>query len=923
MSSTLTPAANHPQDVDVVVHTHWDREWYLPRETTLLRLQAVMTQVLDALDRGALPSFLFDGQTVALEDLLAAAPPELAQRLRRHALAGRLILGPWYVSADEFLVSGESLLRNLAFGLADAAQFGPAQRLGYLPDTFGHVAQMPQVLAQFGIQQAVLWRGADAVRDRFDWVAPDGTVASTVFLTAGYYLIPLHGPQDPAHLLELLRRLAARRDPQTGGPLLLPHGGDHLAPAPDLAQRLHAFNQAQSEFRLRWSTLQAHAQEVLARGGACQTLHGELRHNTQAFVLPDVLSTRRPLKQAHQQAEDRLLGEIEPLWAQAVPHAPAPAGLERAWRTLVQQQAHDSICGCSIDAVHAEMAQRFLNLAQLLDGLREQALQAAGLRPAHQHGTAPADLRADERAEVRADMQAGTPAAVRAAVHTVVDADLPGDVWADDSRSTLFNPLPVQRQGWHTLQVFLKGARHAGLRLLLADGQDLPCNVLAVQEARELVSPLDDFPQPLVGHRYEIAVQASVPGLGALPLRVEAVGPALNPPLACSTPQTGTTDEPGPVMQNAAWRVALSAAGHLELTDRLLGHHADRAFSLRSELDAGDSYNFSPPPMPAVCEEARWALVDQRHVGAVQEMTLRLELDMPAGLDPARQGAAPERVSSSGELRLRLLGDEPALHARLQWDNAACDQRTRLLLPGLPADLASTWSDTAFAWTARPARLAQIPDAPSRQEMPVAVQPSLSAVVTGPWAVVHRALHEHEIVSAPAPGGGPRSEPAATALGLTLVRSVGWLSRRDLRTRGVGAGPDLATPEAQCLGPGLAELQLLAGAAAHPQQVPALATQFRRPLLLLRGHGDAWAPAVDLGHREAVTSSVRRSADGRLELRLWNPSAEPMTLGLDLAQWEAVRADGQPDARAPQDGPRHVLRPFGLLTLRQRKAGAA
>ena len=532
------------------------------------------------------------------------------------------------------------------------------------------------------------------------------------------------------------------------------------------------------------------------------------------------------------------------------------------------------------------MAQRFVNLSQLLDGLREQAFQAAGLRTAHQHG----------------------PSAQ--------------DIWADDSRCTLFNPLPVQRQGWHTLQVFLKGARHERLRISLADGQTLPCEVLAVQEARELVSPLDDFPEPLVGHRYEIAVLACVPGLGALPLRVEAVDRAVNTLHTPQAPDASAGAGLGPMMESAAWRVALTASGHLELTDRLLGHRVEGALRLRSELDAGDSYNFSPPPAPAVSEEARWALVDQRRMGAVQEMTLRLEMQLPAGLDAARQGADTRRVTSHGELRLRLLGEEPALHVRLHWHNAACDQRTRLLLPGLPPDLASTWSDTAFAWTERPIRLAQIPDAPSKQEMPVAVQPSLSAVVAGPWAVVHRALHEHEIVSAPATSAGQEGATTERALGLTLVRSVGWLSRRDLRTRGVGAGPDLATPEAQCLGPCVAELQLLAGAAAQPQQVPALATHFRRPVLLLRGHGNAWPPAVDLGQPKAVTSSVRRDSDGRLELRLWNPCGAPLLLDLELTQWEAVQADGQPDPRAPRAGARHVLRPFGLLTLRQEREGA-
>ena len=56
-------AAGVPTPVDVVVHTHWDREWYMDRETTLARLQAVMDRVADELDAGRLAQFLFDGQT--------------------------------------------------------------------------------------------------------------------------------------------------------------------------------------------------------------------------------------------------------------------------------------------------------------------------------------------------------------------------------------------------------------------------------------------------------------------------------------------------------------------------------------------------------------------------------------------------------------------------------------------------------------------------------------------------------------------------------------------------------------------------------------------------------------------------------------------------------------------------------------------
>ena len=873
----------NPSVVDVVVHTHWDREWYLPRETTLARLHAVMAEVLAQLDSGALPSFLFDGQTVALRDLLAVATPAMSARLGHHAQAGRLVLGPWCVSADEFLVSGESLLRNLEFGHADAAEFSAAQRVGYLPDTFGHCAQMPQILAQFGIHTAVLWRGADAEHDRFDWHAPDGTVAGTVLLTQGYCLHPLHGPDWATALPALLQRIASRRAPHTTGPLLLPHGGDHLAPHSQLTARLAQFNATQADFELRLGSLVGHVDKVLAAPGPRQPLHGELRHNSQAFVLPDVLSTRRYLKLAHQRAEDRLLGETEPLWAQLSPDA-APPALQRAWRLLIEQQAHDSICGCSIDEVHAEMAQRFVQLGQMLDGLRQNALAHAGMVSTHQHSPGP-------------------------------------NVFADDSACTLFNPLPQARSGWWVISVFLHGVRHIGLKLTDAEGLGITHQVLGIEEAAELVSPLDDFPQRLPGHRYEVALQATLLGLGALALQIDGVQTTdvgMAEGAGSDVAASAATDHAAPwtpctELENAAWRVALAQDGSLQLTDRRNGRVIDNALGLLSELDAGDSYSFSPPDDAQATRAHRWWLHSARRSGNAQEMRLLISVVLPASLaasrEPLRPGRSRKTVLCHGELRLRLLGDGPSLQARLVWHNAACDQRTRLLLPWLDNGAASTWSDTAFAFTERPVRLAQVPAAPSRQEMPVAVQPSLSTIVAGPLAVVHQALHEHEVMRL---NGNPW-------LALTLVRSVGWLSRRDLRTRGVGAGPDLATPGAQCLGEQVADFQLLAllpGDAAHTAL--SAAADLRRPPLLLRGHSANWAAPVDIGNRLVQVSSVRRRADGALELRLWNPTAQPQRLVLDAQGWGVVYADGR-----PHGGAVNLVAPFAVHTLRQRRPGAA
>ena len=145
--------------VSIVPHTHWDREWYQPFQSFRLRLVEVLDDLLRLLESDpSIPHFLLDGQMAMVDDYLAVRP-EAEPRLRRLAGAGRLTVGPWYVLADEFLVSGETLVRNLQMGLERAAAFGGAMEVGYLPDMFGHVAQMPQLLRLAGFEHAVVWRG--------------------------------------------------------------------------------------------------------------------------------------------------------------------------------------------------------------------------------------------------------------------------------------------------------------------------------------------------------------------------------------------------------------------------------------------------------------------------------------------------------------------------------------------------------------------------------------------------------------------------------------------------------------------------------------------------------------------------------------------------------------------------------------------
>ena len=173
--------------VTLVPHTHWDREWYEPFSVFSERLVAMMDVLLDLAADG-FPHFHLDGQTAMIDDYLERRP-ERADELERHVRAGRLSAGPWVTQMDEFLTSGESHIRNLEMGLERAEALGGALRLGYMPDQFGHIGQMPQILRKAGLDRAMVWRGVPREVDRtaFRWRAPDGSEVLTEYMAFGYF----------------------------------------------------------------------------------------------------------------------------------------------------------------------------------------------------------------------------------------------------------------------------------------------------------------------------------------------------------------------------------------------------------------------------------------------------------------------------------------------------------------------------------------------------------------------------------------------------------------------------------------------------------------------------------------------------------------------------------------------------------------
>jgi alpha-mannosidase len=361
----------------VVPHTHWDREWYLPFEEFRGKLVPVLDAVLDLADSGY-PHFHLDGQTALVDDYLELRP-EREPELRRHVASGRISLGPWLTLVDEFLVSGETIVRDLELGLVRSRELGASGTpIGYLPDQFGHVGQMPQLLRAAGIETAIVWRGVPASIDRtvFRWESPDGSAVLAEYLPFGYSLgIWLREAEDPEALVRWLRRTGSWLAPFAARErLLVPAGSDHAPPDATLPERLAEASRLAPDLDVRIGSLAEHLAEPTQ--GELPAWTGELRSAARAHLLPNVVSARINQKQERAEAETLLERYAEPL-AALVPAFEWPeCELERAWRLLVLNGAHDSVCGCSIDEVARAVDERCAEARAIAAEIAEAALAA-------------------------------------------------------------------------------------------------------------------------------------------------------------------------------------------------------------------------------------------------------------------------------------------------------------------------------------------------------------------------------------------------------------------------------------------------------------------------------------------------------------------------------------------------------------------
>lgn len=362
----------------IVSHTHWDREWYQPFQTYRKRLVYMVDDLIETLENNKeYRSFFFDGQTIVLEDYLDIKP-ENKERLENVIKEGRIEIGPWYVMPDEFLISGEALIRNILKGHQIANDFDvEACKCGYVCDIFGHNSQFPQILNGFGIDTAVFYRGVkgNSIPSEVFWESPDGSRVFGAKLEAersySDFYFAIRWPFDNREyereeLVDRMRKLIAHKAPlQFSDVYLLLDGVDHIEIEHRLPWIIEVLNEAFEDMEFHHETMEGYFNKLKEANINLPVLKGELiEHGYKGVnnqVLANVLSSRIDIKKQNDCCQELIEKWAEPMsvFAQLNGREYPYGFLNKSWEYIMKNHPHDSICGCSIGQVHRDMNYRF------------------------------------------------------------------------------------------------------------------------------------------------------------------------------------------------------------------------------------------------------------------------------------------------------------------------------------------------------------------------------------------------------------------------------------------------------------------------------------------------------------------------------------------------------------------------------------
>ncbi len=741
--------------VHVVTHTHWDREWYLSFEIFRTRLLELLDHLREGMDRcKAFKSFTLDGQTVILEDYFQLRP-EKKEELLSLIREKKVDVGPWYILPDEFLITGESFIRNFLVAFDILEDLGvEGIDIGYLPDMFGHSAYTPSILKDLGLKAAILWRGVGdkSRKTEFIWKSPNGDEILTVNLLHSYSN-GAHFGKEISEIKEVFKHeVETLSSSATTNNILIMNGTDHEFPLYELISHFEEWEKELGDVRFIHSRFSSYVEDVIKEAPKLEEVTGELKSPKYEFILKDVTSARIYIKLANFSAQKILTRYAEPLSAYLwwTGETPEFNRIDYAWKLLLKSHPHDSICGCSIDEVHRDVEGR-------LRSSQEVALSvvAESLKKLSEY--------------IPIEPEKGMPFLVFNPYEyerdAIVTAFLPIDIDKD---------YELTDDAGNLYEFYIDNSKE----LKTSYGLEV---LTFLSQYKEAISPAK------VASSSFKNIVASVKGLPSLGFKILYLREKGKREEVEKKVETSTTFE------NEFYKFELNEDGSFNLRDKLSGVKYENLNYLEDVGDAGDEYNFSwlPDDLPVNSLDKPAKVLEVRDAEFEKVIRLHKEFEIPLSLTSNRKARTIEKAILPIELTYRLLKHKPRIDVELTLTNTAKDHKLSFVVE-VPEKLDSVLNDSYFGLVTHPADFRNYGEGYTEEDISRYAMESF-ALIKGKkskLSIATQGIHEYEshIVN------------EKTKLTFTLLRAVGWLSRDDLTTRKGHAGPFLPTPEAQCIG---------------------------------------------------------------------------------------------------------------------------
>ena len=825
------------KELHVISHTHWDREWYYTLQQFQVKLVDLIDNLLDILDND--PSFKYfnmDCQTIVLEDYLAVKPQNEA-KLKKYIQEGKIIIGPWYQLNDENLVSGESTVRSLLIGHEIAESFGNTSKCGYLPDQFGNISQMPQIFLGFGIDTTIMGRGFNSAEIHgenksmeFMWEGADGSqvIASAM---AFWYNNAQHFPEDTNEAVAYTEGLCKMMMPRSAvGHLLFMNGVDHLEPQHNVGQIIDKVNPKLEDTVLIHSTLDnyiAILKKEIEESKIKLRIYEdqELRYDNGSMVLAGTLTARTYLKQANNACEQMLEKTAEPINAFNMMTGGKYYDdfLKLAWKTLMKNHPHDSICGCSIDQVHREMEVRFEQVDQWASNITQKA-----------------------------------------------SAEFAEKIKTDDTSLVVFNTLSWNRTEKITADLYyqlndaIRGVPLpidpakdvTAFKIVDTDGCDVPFFVKKQELiVNDVVSPVE-LPLSAKFRHYVIEFIANeVPAFGYKTFTVipQASWPKFKKSLTTKMYEKNA-------ISNDLVSVKLDE-GKIIIKDLVLGKSIKNAGLIEEGGCVGDEYNYRKPINDQIFTSTgcvtNSSIVDHSPVSA----TLIVEYDMKVPAITENIGRSKEMVSCPVKVSYTVNACSPRVDIKVDIDNNAKNHRFRAVFPTdietdhvyaeMPFDVIKRGKRRPAEWTNHNEGCAE--------KTFMSVNDDKKGVT-----IINKGLAEYEVY-----------DDYTTTAAVTLLRGTCVLAKGD------EVAATFLTPDAQCLGKRSAEIAVYmhegdyANAKAWEQ-----AHGFNSPMYYTQTDAhDGNMPKINnfiaISDDRAVFSALKKAERKHaVILRLYNPTQE-------------------------------------------------